>query len=69
MNTHEYQAKTLLRRYDIAIPDFGVASNLDEVKAVIQSLGLKEAVVKVQVHVAGGARRGVSSLPSRRKRS
>ncbi|HSX04112.1 MAG TPA: ADP-forming succinate--CoA ligase subunit beta [Rhabdochlamydiaceae bacterium] len=58
MNTHEYQAKEILKKYGIPIPDFGVASNEKEVRAVIESLKLKEAVIKIQVHAGGRGKAG-----------
>lgn len=58
MNTHEYQAKEILKKYGIPIPDFGVASNEKEVRAVIDRLKLKEAVIKIQVHAGGRGKAG-----------
>lgn len=58
MNIHEFQAKEVLRKYGIAIPDFGVASNDKEVDEVIKSLELTEAVVKIQVHAGGRGKAG-----------
>lgn len=58
MNTHEYQAKDILKNYGIPIPDYGVASNEHEVHEVIKRLGLKEAVVKIQVHAGGRGKAG-----------
>lgn len=53
MNLHEYQAKEILRKYAIPSPDFGVASNQNEVDSIIKGLSLQEAVVKIQVHAGG----------------
>ncbi|MES2122777.1 MAG: ADP-forming succinate--CoA ligase subunit beta [Chlamydiota bacterium] len=58
MNTHEYQAKEILKRYHIPIPEYGVASKIHEVDKVIKHLGLKEAVVKIQVHAGGRGKAG-----------
>ncbi len=58
MNVHEYQAKEILKKYGIPIPDFGVASNEKEVQEVINRLGLKEAVIKIQVHAGGRGKAG-----------
>ncbi|MBS0620010.1 MAG: ADP-forming succinate--CoA ligase subunit beta [Verrucomicrobia bacterium] len=58
MNTHEYQAKEILKRYGIPIPDFGVASKTHEVEGIIKHLGLKEGVVKIQVHAGGRGKAG-----------
>lgn len=58
MNTHEYQAKEILARYNIAIPPFGVAGSAPEVEKIIKDLGLKEAVIKIQVHAGGRGKAG-----------
>jgi succinyl-CoA synthetase beta subunit len=58
MNTHEYQAKQILKRYGIPIPDFGVASSLAEAEKVVKELGLNEAVIKIQVHAGGRGKAG-----------
>lgn len=58
MNTHEYQAKEILQRYGVPIPKFGVASTPKEAKRLISQLGLKRAVVKVQVHAGGRGKAG-----------
>ena len=33
MNIHEYQAKQLLRKYGVAVPEGGVAHSVDEARA------------------------------------
>lgn len=58
MNTHEYQAKIILREYGIPIPDFAVVSDLDEVREAIKEMDLSEAVVKIQVHAGGRGKAG-----------
>ncbi len=58
MNTHEYQAKEILRKYGVPIPDFGVASTRQEVEQIIKNLGLSQAVVKIQVHAGGRGKAG-----------
>jgi succinyl-CoA synthetase beta subunit len=58
MNLHEYQAKQILGLYGIPIPDYGIASSLAEVDQVIRSLGLEQAVVKIQVHAGGRGKAG-----------
>lgn len=58
MDTHEYQAKEILKQYDMPIPDFGVASSPAEAEQVVQYLGLTEAVVKIQVHAGGRGKAG-----------
>ncbi|MCB1117598.1 MAG: ADP-forming succinate--CoA ligase subunit beta [Chlamydiia bacterium] len=58
MNTHEYQAKTILKQFGLPIPDFGVAESLSEVKNIVSELGLKQAIVKIQVHAGGRGKAG-----------
>lgn len=58
MNTHEYQAKTILRKYGIPIPEFAVASSMSEVREAIMEMGLEQAVIKVQVHAGGRGKAG-----------
>lgn len=58
MNTHEYQAKEVLQRYGIPIPEFAVATKVSEVEKAIRHLHLKEGVVKIQVHAGGRGKAG-----------
>ena len=58
MNLHEYQAKKLLSHKKLPIPDFGVASSLEEVEEILEQLPLEEAVVKIQVHAGGRGKAG-----------
>lgn len=58
MHLHEYQSKNVLKAYGIPITPFGVASNKQEVKDVIESLNLTHAVVKVQIHAGGRGKAG-----------
>jgi len=58
MDTHEYQAKEILQKYGMPIPEFGVANSPAEAEQVVQYLGLKEAVVKIQVHAGGRGKAG-----------
>lgn len=58
MNLHEYQAKKILKKYGMPIPDFGVASQIDEVRRIADELQLKEAVLKIQVHAGGRGKAG-----------
>jgi succinyl-CoA synthetase beta subunit len=58
MNIHEYQAKELLQRFDVATTRGKVASTLDEAEHIARELGDVEIVVKSQIH-AGGRGKGV----------
>jgi succinyl-CoA synthetase beta subunit len=68
MNLHEYQAKEILKGYGIPVPLFGVAATEAEAHAVVEQLGLEEAVVKIQVHAGGrGKAGGVQFAKTRRE--
>jgi succinyl-CoA synthetase beta subunit len=58
MKIHEYQAKELFKKYNIPIPDGGVAFNPDEVKQVAENLGQFPLVVKAQIHAGGRGKGG-----------
>lgn len=58
MNLHEYQAKKILKRYGIPIPDFGVACSVEEAKQIAVDLELDSAVLKIQVHAGGRGKAG-----------
>jgi len=53
MNIHEYQAKDLLKRYGVAVPDGHVAWTPDEAVAVADKLPGPIYVVKSQIHAGG----------------
>ncbi|MEX0686886.1 MAG: ADP-forming succinate--CoA ligase subunit beta [Balneolales bacterium] len=60
MNIHEYQAKEILKQYNVAVPDGKAAFSVEE--AVMAAIALKENgadlfVVKAQIH-AGGRGKG-----------
>jgi len=57
MNIHEYQAKELLQKFDVATPRGRVASTPDEAEQIARELGDVEVVVKAQIH-AGGRGKG-----------
>ena len=57
MNIHEYQAKELLQRFDVATTRGKVASTLEEAEQIARELGDVDIVVKAQIH-AGGRGKG-----------
>jgi succinyl-CoA synthetase beta subunit len=57
MNIHEYQAKELLKKFDVATTRGRVASTLDEAEQIARELGDIDIVVKAQIH-AGGRGKG-----------
>ena len=58
MNIHEFEAKEVLKRYQVPIPEFGVAAKNHDIDKIIRHLGLKEAVIKIQVHAGGRGKAG-----------
>ncbi|HYB55006.1 MAG TPA: ADP-forming succinate--CoA ligase subunit beta [Alphaproteobacteria bacterium] len=58
MNIHEYQAKTLLARYGVAVPKGGVAYTAAEAEQVAKELGGPVWVVKAQIHAGGRGKGG-----------
>jgi succinyl-CoA synthetase beta subunit len=63
VNLHEYQARALLRRAGVPVPDGDVASTPDEVEAIATRLG-GAVVVKAQVHAGGRGKAGGVKLAS-----
>ncbi len=53
MNIHEYQAKSLLAKYGVAVPRGGVAFTPEEAENVARELGGPIWVVKSQIHAGG----------------
>jgi succinyl-CoA synthetase beta subunit len=58
MKIHEYQAKELFKKYNIPIPDGGVAFTPDEARQVAEGLGQFPVVVKAQIHAGGRGKGG-----------
>jgi succinyl-CoA synthetase beta subunit len=57
MNIHEYQAKELLQKFDVATTRGRVASTLDQAEQIAREFGDVDVVVKAQIH-AGGRGKG-----------
>jgi len=57
MNIHEYQAKELLQKFNVATTRGRVATTLDETEQIARELGDIDIVVKAQIH-AGGRGKG-----------
>ena len=57
MNIHEYQAKELLQKFDVATTRGRVAATLDEAEQIARELGDIDIVIKAQIH-AGGRGKG-----------
>ncbi len=58
MNIHEHQAKSVLQRYGVSVPDGGVAYSVDEAVKVAESLPGPVWVVKAQIHAGGRGKGG-----------
>lgn len=61
MNIHEYQAKSLLKKFGVAVPEghqaFSVAEAVDAAKQ-LEAAGHKVFVVKAQIHAGGRGKAG-----------
>jgi succinyl-CoA synthetase beta subunit len=57
MNIHEYQAKELLQKFDVATTRGRVAPTLEQAEQIARELGDIDIVVKAQIH-AGGRGKG-----------
>jgi succinyl-CoA synthetase beta subunit len=53
MNIHEYQAKSLLQKFGVAVPKGGVAYTAQEAAKVARGLAGPAYVVKAQIHAGG----------------
>src|SRR3546814_7169019 len=53
MNIHEYQAKSLLAKYGVAVPRGAVAFTPEEAERAARDLGGPVWVVKSQIHAGG----------------
>ena len=58
MKIHEYQAKELFRKYNLPVPEGGVAKTPQEAVDVALGLGAFPVVVKAQIHAGGRGKGG-----------
>tara|TARA_B100001750_G_scaffold247826_1_gene275094 strand:- start:1526 stop:2686 length:1161 start_codon:yes stop_codon:yes gene_type:complete len=58
MNIHEYQAKEILRKFGINVPNGAFVSNLNEIEKIFQKLETKKIVLKAQIHAGGRGKAG-----------
>ncbi len=58
MKIHEYQAKDLLREYDVAVPRGVACFSVDEAVAAAEQLGSDLWMVKAQIHAGGRGKGG-----------
>ncbi len=69
MKIHEYQAKEILRRYGVPVPDGQMAATFEEADAAAQGLfgaGHGVVVVKAQIHAGGRGKGGGVKLAKSR---
>lgn len=58
MKIHEYQAKEILKKFNVAIPKGKVAFTVDEAVAAANEIGGNVWVVKAQIHAGGRGKGG-----------
>ncbi len=58
MKIHEYQAKELLKQYDVPVPRGIVAYTPEEARSAYEQLGSPLSVVKAQIHAGGRGKGG-----------
>jgi len=58
MKIHEYQAKDILRKYNVPVPRGKVAFSVDEAVDIARELGTEVCVVKAQIHAGGRGKGG-----------
>lgn len=58
MNIHEYQAKDIMRKYDIPVPRGIPVFSIDEAVKAAEELGSSVVAVKAQIHAGGRGKAG-----------
>lgn len=58
MKIHEYQAKDILRKHSVPVPEGGVAFSVDEAVDAARRIGGAVWVVKAQIHAGGRGKGG-----------
>jgi succinyl-CoA synthetase beta subunit len=58
MNIHEYQAKEILRKYGVAVPNGKVAYSIEEAVQAAEEIKTDVKVVKAQIHAGGRGKAG-----------
>ncbi len=58
MKIHEYQAKEILRKYNVPVPEGHVAFSVEEAVEAAKKLPTEIAVVKAQIHAGGRGKGG-----------
>ena len=58
MNIHEYQAKQLLKKFKIPVPNGIFGLSVEEILDKIESLNTEKYVLKAQIHAGGRGKAG-----------
>ncbi|OFX29108.1 MAG: succinate--CoA ligase subunit beta [Bacteroidetes bacterium GWA2_32_17] len=62
MNLHEYQGKSILKKFGVSVPEGGVAINSDQAieiaKSIKEKTGTESWAVKAQIHAGGRGKGG-----------
>ncbi|MGC2693074.1 MAG: ATP-grasp domain-containing protein, partial [Desulfobaccales bacterium] len=58
MKIHEYQAKELLRKFQVPVPEGAVAGTAAQARLVAENLPAGPFVVKAQIHAGGRGKGG-----------
>lgn len=58
MKIHEYQAKDILRKHNVPVPEGGVAFSVEDAVTAAQNIGGSVWVVKAQIHAGGRGKGG-----------
>jgi len=58
MNIHEFQAKRMLEKYGIPVPEFAIVSSMKGLEELLETRGWQSAVLKVQIHAGGRGKAG-----------
>ncbi len=64
MKVHEYQAKDILRKFNVPVPAGAVAASVEEAAEAASRIGGDKWVVKAQVHAGGRGKAGGIKLAS-----
>ena len=73
MNIHEYEAKSILAKFGVSVPNGFVIFSLSEIDKVFKKLNTKKVVLKAQIHAGGRGKAGgikiVNSIDELKKES
>lgn len=58
MKIHEYQAKQLFQKFNVPIPQGGVATTAQEAYQIAEGIGGESFVIKAQIHAGGRGKAG-----------